>query len=265
VRVAVATLPHRTTQAPRRYFSKVLGRALGALDAVRTSTEPVSLHDLAHRLHVPKASLFRLLYTLEASGYVGRDASGRYQLSRGLTAPSRDPSRDALLRAALPHVRDLVRACGETASVAMRFDHHIEVIATIDSPQIVRMGSAVGRVLPPHASALGKAILACQGEDQRERLVRSYGLHRFTAHTIVDPTQLAAELDIISARGYSLDTEECVPEGCCFGAPIRGRRGGVSAAISVSLPRMRVRGDDGRERLIAAVCRAAGHAAADLE
>jgi IclR family acetate operon transcriptional repressor len=247
-----------------RSISNVVRKALDALDAVRAAAEPMSLHDLTPILGLPKSSLFRILHTLEVSGCVRRDANGRYHVPHALSGVSHASMRQTITCAALPHLRDLGRECGETASLAMRFAHHIEVIATIQSPKLVRMGGAVGRILPPHASALGKVILAFESDDARDHLLRSYGLPSFTPHTIVDRARLADELVAIRLRGYGADNEERVLEGCCFAAPVRERGGQVRAAVGVSMPRARMHDDRMRDLIVAAVRRAADATARDL-
>ena len=260
---------HLSRAAPARertqYFSKAIGKALETLDTVRSSLEPLSLDDLRRRVGLARPSLLRILYTLEKAHYLERDAHGGYRMSGALWCASPTERQDAIVRAALPRMRELVRAFGETVSVAMGFENHIEVVATIESPQLIRMGNTVGRLVAPHASALGKAIVAFRPEEQRERLLRGYGVHRFTAHTIVDAAQLNGELEAVRGRGYSCDVEERVLDGCCFGAPICGPLRRALAALSVSMPRMRLRDDDLREGIIAAVRRAADAVAIDLQ
>ena len=126
------------------------------------------------------------------------------------------------------------------------------------------MGNTVGRIVPPHASSLGKAIAAFQPEDVRERLVRSYGIHRFTEHTVTDEVELKREFERVRSRGYSTDEEESVLEGCCFGVPILDAHGDAIAAISVSSPKMRMRDEQLQKRLVAALRRAAGSVARDV-
>src|SRR5690606_34612287 len=137
-------------------------------------------------------------------------------------------------------------------------------VATVDSPQLMRMANTVGRILPPHASSLGKAITAHQPDDVVERLRRSYGNHRFTTHTITDDVALKHEYERVRAQGYSTDTEESVLEGCCFGAPVQGPDGRVIAAISLSLPKMRLKDKAMAKRIIAAVRQAAADTARDI-
>lgn len=247
-----------------KYFSKVIGKALDTLDAVRSAPEPPSLHELTAEIGIAKSSLFRILYTLEAANYLERDARGRYRLTERFSSSSPGQSHQ-LVRVAVPHMRELSRACRETVSLAMRIDNHIEVVATIESPELIRMGNTVGRILPPHASSLGKAITAFQPEDVRETLIRSYGLHRFTEQTVVDEVELRRELEAIRASGFSTDAEESALEGCCFGAAIRGVGGLVNSAVSLSMPKMRLRDEQHRQRLLELVVGTAERISADLQ
>jgi DNA-binding IclR family transcriptional regulator len=247
-----------------KYFSKVIGKALDLLGILRATSQPQSLNELTLRVGLAKSSVFRMLHTLEVSGYIERDPSGRYQVAAGVRAWGREQLISDLLEAAGPPMRELSREFGETVSLAARFENRLEVVATIESPQLIRMGNTVGRILPPHASSLGKAITAHQPEEVRERLIRSYGINRFTAHTITDEVALKGELERVRERGYSIDEEESVLEGRCFGAAIVGADGEVYAAISLSLPKMRIRDKQTETRLVAALRRTADQISAAL-
>ena len=75
----------RTTAGPRqrsdKYFSKVIGKALDIIAILRSSAQPLSLNELTLRLELAKSSVFRILHTLEVSGYIERDS--RRPLQRG--------------------------------------------------------------------------------------------------------------------------------------------------------------------------------------
>jgi IclR family acetate operon transcriptional repressor len=240
-----------------KYFSKVIGKALDIIDILRSSAQPLSLNELTLRLELAKSSVFRILHTLEVSGYIERDATARYTVSPDLQAWAPGRVRASLVEAAVPALKELSREFCETVSLAMRFDNRVEVIATVESPRLIRMGNTVGRIVPPYASSLGKAVAAFQSEEVRERLVRSYGIHRFTEYTVVDEVELKREFERVRSRGYSTDREESVLEGCCFGAPILDVRGEAIAAISVSSPKMRIADEQLQKRLVAALRRAA--------
>ena len=69
--------------------------------------------------------------------------------------------------------------------------------------------------------------------------------------------EMHAGLDEQAEDGYSLDAEESALEGCCFGAPIRDASGVVYGALSLSMPKSRMKPAARRPRVIAAVRRAA--------
>ena len=238
-----------------RYYAKVVGKALAALDEIRAAPAPLSLNQITKRLGLAKTSVFRILHTLEVGGYLERDQAGLYHAPASLGPAT--GRRERLVAAAVAPMKALHREFSETVSLAMLFDHHIEVVATLESPQLVRMGNIVGRILPPHASSLGKAVTAFQDDARRESLIRSYGLHRFTEHTLVDERDLREEFDRIRRDGYSLDAQESALEGCCFGAPIHDQSGVIYGAVSLSMPKSRLRPAALRATVIAAVRRAA--------
>ncbi len=248
----------------KKYYSRAVAKALHVLDLLSASQQPMSLHELSILVKLTKTSLFRLLFTLESEGAVAKDAGGRYSLNANPVKPAGRVHLEKVLEAGTAQLRELVREWRETASLAYLFDNHIEVIAVVESPQIVRMGNTVGRILQPHASSLGKCITAFQSEERREHLIRSYGINPITPETIVDEQRLHAELDEISARGYGLDRAETCPDGFCFGAPIHLPEGNAIAAISVSLPRQRLGTPAQQQKLIESVKRAAAAVTAAL-
>jgi DNA-binding IclR family transcriptional regulator len=249
--------PARKESKEDRYFSRAVSKALEVLEILKRSSEPQALHQLTSKVALTKSSLFRILHTLEMSGYLEKAADGRYLISidRRPLIPTSLMTR--LLRIARPHLSELTREFRESTALGALFDNHIEVLTVVESPQIVRMGNTPGRILEPHASSIGKSITAFQTEERRERLLRSYGITRITPSTITDETLLHEEFRRVREQGYALDSEETTVDGQCFGAPIALSDGEVLAAISMSMPKSRVGGAGRREQLIAAVIRTA--------
>lgn len=248
-----------------RYFSRAVGKALDVLEYLKRKDQPLSLHELTSWLGGAKTSVFRLLRTLEAAGYVTRNELGLYSLSADAQAlvPSQFASR--LIGAAEPRIKELVRQFRETASLACLFNNHIEVVAVVESPQMIRMGNTVGRIIPPHASSLGKAIAAFQTEERREQLLRSYGIYRYTEQTITDEQELRAEFERIRSKGYAIEREESHSQGCCFGVPVFLEDKSAIAAISISMPVMRRQGKEQEASFIDALQHAARQISSDLQ
>jgi IclR family acetate operon transcriptional repressor len=246
------------------YYSRAVSKALETLELLQLRQESMSLDEIARQVQLSKTSVFRLLRTLEAMGYVTTSGWGRYGLAPGVQAIVSMQWLGRLLRTATPRLQDLTRELHETASVAALLDNRIEVIAVIESPQAVRMSNVVGHILPPNASSMGKAVTAFQTEERRERLLRSHGIYRFTDHTMVDRCELAREWERVQLQKFALDREESVYDGVCFAVPIFGESGEVNAAISVSLPKARLRNVEHEAAIVKALTAAATEIAADL-
>ncbi|MGH9627068.1 MAG: IclR family transcriptional regulator [Bryobacteraceae bacterium] len=244
------------TQEPQ-YYSRAVAKALDLLEILGNSRQPLALHELAARVSLTKASAFRLLFTLESTGYVRKDQAARYTLKHEIRRSVRDKLIKTLLEAAAPFLRELTREFRETTGLAALFENHIEVIAVVESPQAIRMGNTVGRILQPHASSLGKCITAWQPEERREHLLRSYGIGPMTEHTITDEQELYREFERIRERGYGADAQETCMEGFCYGAPIFSPEAEAFAAISMSLPKTRLGDAEHQKRIIQTVKRAA--------
>jgi IclR family acetate operon transcriptional repressor len=247
---------------PDKYFAKAIGKAFRILEIFKQSPEPLSLQHVALKVRSAKSSVFRIIHTLEVLGYLGKTAGDLYTLSPTISYQVPNHLLSRLIQAADPHMKELGREFRETISLAFLFENHIEVVKVIESPQKIQMGNIVGSIIPPHASSLGKSITACQPEWRREKLLRTYGIYRLTPSTITDEVELKKELDLVRSRGYAMDMEETTPGGCCFGAPILGESGHAIAAISISMPKMRL---EKPERITSAVQSSATVISSDLK
>lgn len=248
-----------------QYFSRAVGKALELLELLQMEAAPLHMNDIIRTLQISKTSGFRLLHTLEALGSVTMDARGRYAIAAGIHAVTPTQWLGKLHRAAAPHLRALLRDLNETASLAALFENRVEVIAVMESPLAIRMSNVVGHILPPNASSLGKAITAFQSNEVRERLLRSFGMHRFTEHTITDENDLVREYQSIREQGFAADKEEVFLEGICFSAPIYKRNGQVAAAASISMPKIRLRNAEHEASIVLAVRATAKQISSELQ
>jgi IclR family acetate operon transcriptional repressor len=225
-----------------RYAVRVLDRALDALEALRDAGRPLTLQEMSLRLRQAKSSVFRLLTTLERRGYVERtDGDRRYRLGGAWLTYRDGGAHGTLTEAALPQMRRLVEAFGETVNLGVLRDGEILYLEIMESPHSFRMAAAPGRRSPVHCTALGKAIAACLPETAVASIGRARGLPALTARTITSAAALRRELARTRARGYAEDNAETEPEASCIGAPVFGPQGDVVGAISLSGPTSRMR------------------------
>lgn len=241
------------------YYLRSIGRALNVLNCFDGQT-PLSLKEISTQVGLPESSLFRVLRTLEKHEYLQQFRDGTYQLSPRLIFGWLVRAADRVREIAKPELEGLVNTFNETASLAYLFDDRIHVLDCMETFHEIRMTNKIGRVLPPHCSALGKAITAFQGRALADRLLEVYGLTPRTEHTITDRQKLFSEFERVRKSGVACDREESIRGGICFAAALHAENKPVVAAISLSTPATRM--DSKRELEIQAALRDAAKAIA---
>jgi DNA-binding IclR family transcriptional regulator len=222
-----------------QYYLRSIGRALEVLDCFNGKA-PLALKEIGIRTGLPESSLFRVLLTLEKHGYLRQAVDGTYQLAPKLRFGWIIEQGNALRDKVRPELERLAQRFNETASMAYLFDDRIHVVDSIETFHEIRMSNRIGRVLPPHCSALGKAITAFQDRGLAEQIVEVYGLTRRTDHTITDRSRLFDEFAEIRRTGIACDREESIMGGICYSAALRPEGKQVLAAISLSTPVVRM-------------------------
>lgn len=228
------------TPEKNQYYSKNIGRALDVLECFVDDQSNLSLKEISRLIAMPEPSLFRVLLTLESRGYLMRNADGSYRLAPRILFGKLVERAEFLRDTLHPELQKLVSRFNETASLAFLFKDRIQVLDSVETFYEIRITNKIGRILPPHCSAMGKAITAFQERPLIDQILEVYGLDRRTPHTIVDRYALLAEFEQIRTCGYSVDREESMLGGTCIGAAIAPRGSRVVAAISLSTPLVRM-------------------------
>ncbi len=102
------------------------------------------------------------------------------------------------------------------------------------------MYSSIGKRVPVHAAALGRAILAYQPFEEWKEIVSERGLTNYRPNTITSIEELAKEFEIGRERGYAIDDAEHEEELRCIAAPVFDHTDSVNATISLTFPVIRV-------------------------
>jgi DNA-binding IclR family transcriptional regulator len=223
----------------RQYYLRTIGRALEVLDCFGGQIT-LSLQDISTRVKLPESSLPHVLLTLEKHKYLQQHYDGTYQLAPKLIFGWLVQAADALRAIARPEIERFARTFDETASASYLFDDCIQVLDCVETFHEIRMTNKIGRVLPPHCTAMGKVITAFQDRHLADRIIEVYGMAPSTEHTIVDRHRLFTEFEEVRRTGISVDREESVRDGICFGAALRTKGKPVVAAISISTPAIRM-------------------------
>lgn len=222
-----------------QYYLRSIGRALEVLDCF-DGKAPLALKDIVGRTGLPESTLFRVLLTLEKHSYLQQAVDGTYQLAPKLRFGWLIEQANLVRDKVRPVLEGLAQRFNETASMAYLYEDRIHVLDSIETFHEIRMSNRVGRVLPPHCSAMGKAITAFQDRTLSDHILEVYGLSRRTEYTITDRARLFEEFDEVRRTGVACDREESNLGGICFAAAIQFPGQPVVAALSVSTPVVRM-------------------------
>lgn len=211
-------------------------RALDALEAFVEHDGELGLRELAARTHATRSSAYRILVTLLSRGYVERAGDAGYRLGPRLASLAEVArTRTGLAIAAEPHLERLREAFGETVNLGVVRGEKIVYVRVLESAQRFRISAAEGDVVPPHASALGKAILANSTADRVDALLGRGKLPRFTPNTLTSRDELAAVLARVRASGVASDEEEIEAGATCLGVAILSPDDDATAIAGISL------------------------------
>jgi IclR family KDG regulon transcriptional repressor len=219
---------------------RVLQKTLDILETLKGERNGIGLADVARSVAMPKATVYRILATLEIRGYLDRSADGSYKMSDKLFSLQRDLSPEQnLLRVAPRIMEQLAAECRETVNLGTLDGGEVVVVATVESPQTVRMASKVGNRRCLHTTALGKVLVSSLDDRSIRRLIQLKGLPKLTVNSITTPTSILAEIQKIRKQGYAIDNQENEMEGRCIAMKIPGGVG-VGSALSISGPVFRM-------------------------
>ncbi len=227
------------SKAAQDYTVAAVEQALKLL-ALVGETPGRGLSDLARAAGSTKARTYRLLQTLEASGFLLRRANEpRYWLGfRAMRLADQARDQVDLVGIARPVLERIGRRCDETVQIRVREGMESVCIAAWETPRIVRFHAAPGNRAPLHIGS--SKILLAHAPARVQQAVLAGPLPARTPHTITDPQELAEELDRIRRQGRSTSKGENDPEAVSAGAPIRDPSGEVIAVLVVAAPASRV-------------------------
>ena len=237
----------------RRETGSALGRAIAMLETLIETDGALGMQELCTRLDLPRQSAHRILNQLLELKLLQRDV-GREQFSIG-------PRLRTLAFATVYHthrtgprhsvLERLARDTGETCNLGVLEQNKVLLVDRIESDFALRVHSEVGRRLEPHASAIGKLLLAHLPKGRRAHLLKqALPLKSFTEHTLTDLGALEAEFATIRKQGYSMSNQGTTLGMLSVAAPVSDMQGKIVAGLAVQAPFVRMGFDRARREIV---------------
>lgn len=207
-------------------------RAAAILRVLAAAAEPLRLSEVSSAVQLSRGTVHGLLRTLTDVGFVEQDrSSGRYRIGDGLRNLGAAPVDPNELRARSMNWADpLAARSGEAVRVVVPEAGQARVVHYVFRPDHSLQQADVGQLLPGHATALGKVLLAFR---PAAGSAPAPALTPYTVRTVVSRSRLADELTRIRRQGWAVDLGEYVNDQAGLAAPLAGSGGLVVGAIGI--------------------------------
>lgn len=226
-----------------RSGQSLAARIIRVIEAAVDNAEPVGPRGLARTLDIDRSTVGRLLQQLNELEVLDRRPDGYVPGPRLVGLSRVMAARDNLPEAIGPVLGALVDRFDETTYLCA-FHGDVAVFThEIQSSKPLRFVVELGRPVPLHAGAAGRAILSGLEPDAIRRVLGKDPLPRLTANTITD---VEALVDLAAAdrrRGFTVSREERVPHGGAVAAPFFDHMGRCQGSVVFTAPLNRLLDD----------------------
>jgi DNA-binding IclR family transcriptional regulator len=213
-----------------------LDKALAILNCFEAGGQ-LSVAEISRHLEVHPTIVSRMLSTLERHGYVeqleerGKYIAGVMSVVLANAAVQELPLR----RQSLPVLTRLADEHHVDANLGMLHDGLALYLAHVSRDPALRAHSLIGKRLPVHCTALGKALLLGRTDEEIQEIVTQRGMAVWTVNTLSTVESLLEQVTMGRERGYVTEREEVTLGTLCIGAPLWTGPGARPSAISISM------------------------------
>ena len=225
-----------------RYTVPALARGLQLLMQFNRHERELSGAELSRRLDLPRASVFRMLFTLEQGGFLERAPDGvNYRLGLSvLRLGFEQLASMELTEVGRPVIEELRDLSSHSAHVVVRDAREVVFIAKAAGRNAMFHSIQVGARLPAHATVLGRILLSDLDMAELAQLFPETPLPAYTPKTPTTLQDLKALIDQDRERGYGVSMGGYETGISTIAAPVFNEEGRVAAAISISVPSQRI-------------------------
>jgi DNA-binding IclR family transcriptional regulator len=214
-----------------------LERGLLLLELFDADNSEMSLGQLREKAGLPKATIQRLMKTLEARKWVTYDRVTRtYHLGASVLRISYlAASHSELVRVTHPFLIQLAEETRETAGLSAWTDLGPLILDTALTPRHFKPATNIGMILEGLSTADAQVLVAFGPEETWDRLLAN-PIEKRTGLTLTDPTQVRERWVTVRKEGVAFDWGEWNSEIPAVAAPVFDHWEQVRGAITIAPP-----------------------------
>lgn len=210
--------------------------ALRIIELFEGPVKELSLTEISRTLGLGKSTVYRLLSTLEARGFIEQNPdSGRYLLGMRLVHIGANKLGNInVIEECRPILERLSSVTGESTHLSFYATGRTTCVDTVRGSNPALLAPAIGHSGPAYASAPGKTFLAYMERNELDEMLRFLDLQPRTPYTITNRLDLIAELERIRENGCAEEQQESHEGLVSFSAPVWGAERKLLAAMGIS-------------------------------
>lgn len=211
-----------------------LERGLYLLGLFSTERPEWTLRELREESQLPKATVRRLMLTLERLGWVEQDPAGNYALGpRMLQSLYAGTSSSVLVSEARPYLEQLAQITTESALLSVWGHEGALSLDLVTTQRHFKPFTSVGMVVRGLMTADAKVLVAFAPEAAWDARYASLSQ---AMPGVITLESMREKWRAVRDAGVAFDNEEWKPGVCAVAAPVLSADGFVLASISLVVP-----------------------------
>ena len=214
-------------------FVLSLARGLRVIESFQAHPQGRSIVEIAASTLLSRASIRRILVTLELLGYVERSRQVYRLKTQVLRLGFSFLSSSSAVEAARPILERISETLHESSSMSMLDGDQIVYVARSAASRILAAGLSVGSRLPAYCTSMGRVLLSALPDRQLNAYLRALRPKAHTPKTITRTSLLKKAILQVRRDGYAIVDQELEAGLRSIAVPVFTRRDEVVAAINV--------------------------------
>ncbi|MFC4803811.1 IclR family transcriptional regulator [Filifactor villosus] len=224
----------------KKYRIEMLDKSIKVIDCI-FENDSMTFMEIQKKINISKASLHRILYTLEQSDYLEKDRdTDVYRLGK-LFAFYGIKVRSSMTITSIcePFMKNLANELGESVNLNIEYDSRVLCLLSFKGESSV-ISSTLMPISPLNCSASGKLFLLSKTDKELKEYFDSELPEYRTVNSIMSYESYCKERENILEKEVSYDVEEYEYGLFCISIPLKNHQGRLNLNVSISGPRTRM-------------------------
>lgn len=201
---------------------------------------PLSVREIVDEFDWPRSSVFNLVSTMVEQGYLYQPVprGGYYPTNRWMELGREFSESQPLPASVHALLEDLAQRTGETLFLATGDGTSAVFLDVVESSADIRLIANVGKRLPIHVTAAGRAILSQYSPAERAATLRRIEYQPYEKDTFMTPEAVEENIEKSAKDGWFVNMGSYAPGVAGIAVPFsfRGRRDAI--ALGAPAPRI---------------------------